>query len=92
MGMFERDVVNRLTRMESKLVRGFEELGINISTGADWLTVDDATRVVYVSTIGRSLAVMLTDMQRQGATQEGKEYEIVHRGEVIGSIAYRRAA
>jgi hypothetical protein len=89
MGMFERDVVGRLTRIESKLVRGFEELGVNISTDADWLSVDDAQRCVFVSTIGRSLTVILSDMQRKGATQIGKLYDIVHKGQVVGSIVYK---
>lgn len=89
MGMFERDVVSRLTRLESKLVRGFEELGINIAGTPDWLSVDDVSRVVYVSTLGRSLTVMLTDMQRMGATQIGKEYDIVHKGEAVGSVVFR---
>lgn len=90
MGMFERDMVGRLTRLESKLVRGFEELGVNIDTDRNWLSVDDAQRVVYISTLGRSLMVMLNDMQTKGATQEGKEYDIVHRGDVVGTITYRK--
>lgn len=91
MGMFERDVTNRLTRIESKLVRGFEELGISISADSNWLSVDDASRVVYVSTLGRSLVVLLSDMQRGGATQVGKDYDIVHRGDVVGSVIFRPA-
>jgi hypothetical protein len=87
----DRELVNRLTRIESKLVRGFEELGVNIDQDRDWLTVDDAARVVYVSTLGRSLMVILNDMQRAGATQDGKEYDIVHRGEVMGTVTFRRA-
>ena len=89
MGMFERDIVNRLTRMESKLTRGFEELGVNISVDNDWLSVDDASRVVYVSSMGRSLTVVLSDMKRKGATQLGKEYDIVHKGDVVGTVVYR---
>jgi hypothetical protein len=69
MASFEREVMNRLVRVESKLVRGFE--------------------VIYVSTLGRSLNVMLTDMGRNGATHIDKEYEIIHKGDVIGTVMFR---
>lgn len=90
MASFEREVMNRLVRIESKLVRGFEELGVNIDADSDWLTVDDAARVVYISTLGRSMTVMLSDMVRQGATQIGKSYDIVHRGDLVGTVTLRR--
>lgn len=83
-----KELSNRLVRIESKLVRGFEELGVNIDSQPDWLTVDDASRVVYLSTLGRSLTVMQTDMARRGATQVGKEYDIVHRGDLAGTIVF----
>jgi len=83
-----RDLQTKATRAETKLVRGFEELGVNISTGDDWLTVDDIDRTVTVTTLGRSTLVMLTDMARRGATQVGKEYTILHRGRVAGSVVF----
>jgi hypothetical protein len=85
----EREILNRLVRIESKLVRGFEELGVNIDIESDWITVDDATRTVYISTLGRSLTVMLSDMVRLGAKQIGKDYEIVHKGTNVGVINFR---
>lgn len=92
MASFERDVMNRLVRVESKLVRGFEELGVNIDADSDWLTVDDAARVVYIATLGRSLTVMLSDMARMGATEFGKAYDIVHRGDLVGTVILRRVS
>lgn len=90
MASFEREVMNRLVRVESKLVRGFEELGVNIDADTDWITVDDAARVVYIATLGRSMTVMLSDMVRLGATQFGKAYDITHRGELVGTVILRR--
>ena len=87
---FHKELVTRLTRMETKLVRGFEELGVNIDKDNEWITVDDEARVVYISTIGRSMTVMLSDMARLGATQYGKEYDIVHRGDLIGTVIFRK--
>jgi hypothetical protein len=89
MTVFEQEVINRLTRVESKLVRGFEELGVNINSRSDWLTVDDPARTVFISTLGRSLTVMLNDMARAGASQVGKEYEIVHKGDVVGTVIFQ---
>jgi len=85
----EREIMNRLVRIESKLVRGFEELGVNIDIESDWITVDDASRTVYISTLRRSLTVMLSDMARLGAKQVGKDYSIVHKGTEIGAISFR---
>lgn len=83
-----QELMNRLVRVESKLVRGFEELGVNIDSDNDWLTVDDASRVVYVATLGRSMQVMLTDMVRKGAKHVGKEYDVVHKGNVVATITF----
>ena len=58
----------------------------------DWLTIDNAARTVFISTLGRSMTVMLSDMERAGATHVGKEYEIVHKGEVVGTVIFRRTA
>ena len=89
MGMFERDVMCRLTRLESKLVRGFEEMGVNISNDENWLVVDDDDRTVHLTTLGRSMMVMLVEMERRGATRVGKEYDIFYQGESVGSLVYR---
>jgi hypothetical protein len=86
----DKELLFRLTRIETKLVRGFEELGVNIDKDNEWLSIDEQSRVVYVSTLGRSITVMLSDMARAGATQVGKEYDIVHRGDVIGTILFRK--
>lgn len=83
-----KELMTRLTRIESKLARGFEELGVNINTDRDWLTVDDASRVVYVSTLGRSMMVTLADMAARGATHTGYVYDIVHRGELVGTLVF----
>lgn len=86
----ERDLMGRVMRIETKLTRGFEELGVNIDADTEWLTLDESQCVVYVATMGRSMTVLLSDMARAGAQQEGKQYDIVHRGEVVGSIVFRK--
>ena len=83
------EILNRLVRVESKLSRGFEELGISTDGNTAWLRVDDLQRTVHITTLGRSLAVILSDMQRQGATQIGKEYSIYHGTELVGMVILR---
>lgn len=83
---FQTEVVNKLIRIESKLVRGFEELGVDTDADPNWLSVDDAARVIYVSTIGRSFKLMHSTAIAKGAQQFGKEYDIVHKGDVIGTM------
>lgn len=78
----------RLTRIESKLVRGFEELGVSLDVDPEWMTVDDDSNTVYVSTIGRSLVVVIQEMKARGATKVGQHYEIVHGGQVVASVLY----
>jgi hypothetical protein len=78
----------RLTRIESKLVRGFEELGVSLDVDPEWMTVDDDANTVYVSTIGRSLVVVIQEMKARGATKVGQHYEIVHGGQVVASVLY----
>jgi hypothetical protein len=36
------------------------------------------------------MTVMLSDMARAGATQVGRIYDIVHRGDVVGTITFRQ--
>lgn len=84
----DRDLKNHLIRLESKLVRGFEELGINIDKDPDWMVVDDDAGVVYVTTLGRSLMVMLADMRRKGASREGYSYDIIFKDSKIGTVIY----
>lgn len=82
------DLTARLIRIESKLVRGFEELGVELGVDKRWLTVDDASNTVYVSTMGRSMQVIIQEMKARGATKVGEYYEVVSGGEVTAHIKY----
>lgn len=84
-----KELRTRLIRLESKLVRGFEELGVSLDVDRDWLSVDDAANIVYVATLGRSLTVILQEMKARGATKIGQEYELVHKGETICMLTYQ---
>jgi len=84
----QENITSRLVRLESKLVRGFEELGVSLDVNRDWLTVDNASKIIYLSTTGRSITVMMQEMKAQGATKEGEFYEVVHGGVLVANILY----
>ncbi|WP_411358234.1 hypothetical protein [Pseudidiomarina salilacus] len=79
----------RLVRLETKLSRGFEELGICLESDPNWLKVDEKRKRVLLSNEGRSLIVIREAMRRQGAMSVGELYELVYAGAVIGTIVYR---
>jgi len=88
MTSIEKELTSRLIRIESKLVRGFEEFGINIDKEKDWLSVDDQKREVHVTTLGRSLIVMLADMKRCGANNIGEMYSVFYKDTLVAHIMF----
>ena len=82
------DTISRLIRLESKLVRGFEELGVSLQADRNWLTVDNRSKTVYLSTIGNSLVTVLQEMKNKGASETGEFYDIIHKGDLIGYLKY----
>lgn len=82
------DITARLIRIESKLVRGFEELGVSLDVDNKWLTVDDESNTVYISTMGRSMQVIIQEMKLRGATKVGDYYELVNGGKVVGHMLF----
>jgi hypothetical protein len=83
---FQTETINKLTRLESKLVRGFEEMGIDTEVDPNWLVVDDDARVIYISTMGRSLKLVHSVAIQRGASQFQKFYNIVHKGDLVGTL------
>lgn len=83
------EIKRRQIRTETKLNRFAEELGIPIEQDEEWLSVDEGGLQVYLSTLGRSHLAMLSEMARRGAKSVGKSYELIHRGEHVGTIIYR---
>ena len=79
------EVIDRLKRIETKLVRFAEELGIDTDVSRDWLTVDEPNKVIYLATMGRSLAVMKIEAKRRGGTSR-LTYDVVHKGSVVATL------
>lgn len=81
----ENEILNRVSRLETRLVRGFEELGVDTG-GQNWMVVDDVNRTASITTLGRSVMVILTQLRRAGATQIGKSYDLLYKGRIVGSV------
>jgi hypothetical protein len=80
---FKKTVLDRLARMESRMVEGFSQLGVNVKDRPDErITVDDVEGVVYLPHVG----VSLMEVKRHLAVGALKEYEIECNGVVIGVI------
>lgn len=71
-------IENRLTRIETKMIRGFEELGADTDADPNWLTIYG--QEIHVTTLGRSLMVLLETAKKQGADIGKKGYVVVHKG------------
>lgn len=81
----EKRLETRLVRLETKLVRGFEEQGVVTELGADWLWVDHRAGTVTIDTLGHSLMAIVKEIRRDGA-ELLPEYTIVFNDSVIGSL------
>ena len=79
------EIAERLGRIETRIMRGFEEIGVDLYDRKDWLSVDEPSSTIYVSTMGRSLQVINNTAKKQGAVLK-KNYEIVWRGQVMATI------
>lgn len=82
----DREIINRLKRLETKLVRFAEEMGKDTDVDHDWMTVDEPALVIYVSTLSRSMMVMREEARKRGAKSVGKSYDVVHKGVVVATL------
>jgi hypothetical protein len=84
----DETVERRLIRLESKLVRGFEELGVDLDVKRKWLTVDNLSKSVEITTMGRSLLVIQQKMKEKGASNYGEWYKVFYRGGEVARVLF----
>ena len=80
----QESIESKLTRMETKMIRGFEELGADTSFDHNWLSVEGNT--IYITTLGRSLIVMISTAKKQGAKIDEQKYDVVYRDKIVAVI------
>ena len=79
-----RALSERLQRIESRVVRGFEELGVSV-TDDDWCKVDNVRLSVSVRTPGRSLRAIRLAIKAAGG-YSGVSYDVIVKGESIATV------
>lgn len=79
-----KELISRLTRLETKVIRGFEELGADTSSDPNWLAVEGDC--IYVNTMGRSLTVMTETARKKGARIGQQKYRVIYKGAEVAVI------
>lgn len=78
------EIFNRLQRIESRLVRGFTELGVVVQDSEDWCSVDTAKRTIIIRQ-SRALGAMVLAIKQAGG-YSGDTYEIISAGQTVGTV------
>ena len=84
----QRNFMERLQRLESRLVRGFEELGVRVCDDAEWFSVDINQKTVHLKSNGKSLASIELAMHAAGCVV-GDVYELRIREELVAMMSLR---
>ena len=82
-------LTSRLIRIESKLVRGFEELGINIDSDEQWIDINDDDKTINLNTLGRSLMVIYNTVNISDSHPK-EPYSLYFKNKLIGEILVGR--
>ena len=81
----ERAMFERLQRIESRLVRGFTELGVVVCDDEDWIRVDVERLEVHMKGMGRNLQSIRLAIANAGGYSSAI-YNILVNGEPVGSV------
>lgn len=83
-----KDLKRRLIRIESKMVRAFDSIGLNTCVSDDWLEVNQQDKVIKLLTNDRSLTAIKNELLKKGIPQFKATYNLYSNGDMIGSIIY----
>jgi len=78
------DLKGRLIRLETKVIRGFEELGADTNQDPNWLEVEGDS--IHINTMGRSMQVILATARKKGAAIGTRPYTVRYRGKAVATI------
>lgn len=78
-------VFDRLQRLETRMVRGFTELGVVVTDDEDWFEVDHVLHSVTVSGASKSIRAIQLALAKSSATP-GEVYELFVGDEYTGTI------
>ena len=81
----DKELLRTLSRIETKLVRFAEELGVDTDVDPDWITVHRANSTIILTTLGRSLLVIRSEALKRGAVK-GAPYTVWFEGKGIATL------
>ena len=84
---YRTDLMKRIVRLETKIERGFSEIGVDINQ-KNWMKIDDENKIVYIDNLGRALKVIIKKMESLGASKNLESYSLIYNDKIIGSIIF----
>lgn len=80
MAMFER-----LQRIETRLVRGFGEMGVKVVDDEDWCNVDIERLEIHLKGLGRNIRSIQLAIASAGGCS-GDYYDVIVDGEIEATV------
>lgn len=80
-----RAFFERLQRIETRIVRGFAELGVGVTDDEDWCRVDKGRREIYLKGAGRSIKSIQLALAN-AECKKGDTYDVIVVGIPVGSV------
>lgn len=81
----EKAMFDRLQRIESRVVRGFTELGVVVCDDTDWIRVDVERREVHMKGLGRSIRAIQIAIINAGGYDKNS-YRVFVGGEPVATV------
>lgn len=66
------DLHGKLTRIETRMLRGFDALGVNVKATPGWLTVNDEEKTVTINSMHYTLHAIFDELEQQGVHTQGR--------------------
>lgn len=84
---YRTDLMKRIVRLETKIERGFSEIGVDINQ-KNWMEIDNENNIVYIDNLGRALKVIIKTMGILGASKNLESYKLIYNNKIIGSVIF----
>ena len=81
----ERALFERLQRIESRVVRGFTELGVPVCDDEDWIRVDNERHEVHMKGTGRSIKAVQLAIRKSEGYSSGN-YTVLVQGQTVATV------
>ena len=66
------DIRNKLTRIETRMLRGFDALGVNVKAAPGWLMVNNKEQLITINSPHYTLHAIHEELDRLGIITDGR--------------------